>query len=72
MFWIVLIIMFAVFATVLDSMLGKIVIGAAVTAIGLLLLYWITGLSFFIILAKICAIITVVTIVGAILRGIFG
>lgn len=72
MFWIVLIIMFAVFATVLDSMLGKIVIGAAVTAIGLLLLYWITGLSFFIILAKICTIITVVTIVGAILRGIFG
>lgn len=72
MFWIVLIIIFAIFATVLDSTLGKIVIGAAVVAIGLLLLSWITGLSLLITLAKVCTIIIIVTIVGAILLAIIG
>ena len=72
MFWIVVIIICAVIAASLDSILGKIVIGAAVVAIGLLLLSWITGISFLITLAKVCAIIIVVAIVGAILLAIIG
>ena len=72
MFWIVVIIICAIIATSLDSVLGKIVIGAAVVAIGLLLLSWITGMSFLITLAKVCAVIIVVAIVGAILLAIIG
>ena len=72
MFWIVVIIICAVIAASLDSILGKIVIGAAVVAIGLLLLSWITGISFLITLAKVCAVIIVVAIVGAILLAIIG
>ena len=72
MFWIVVIIICAVIAASLDSILEKIVIGAAVVAIGLLLLSWITGISFLITLAKVCAIIIVVAIVGAILLAIIG
>ena len=72
MFWIVVIIICAIIAASLDSVLGKIVIGAAVVAIGLLLLSWITGMSFLIILAKVCAVIIVVAIVGAILLAIIG
>ncbi len=70
MFWIVLIIICVLIAACLDSVLGKIVIGAAVAAIGLLLLAWITGMSFLITLAKVCAVIIVVAIVGAILFAI--
>ena len=72
MFWIVVIIICAIIATSLDSVLGKIVIGAAVVAIGLLLLSWITGMSFLITLAKVCAVVIVVAIVGAILLAIIG
>lgn len=72
MFWIVAIIMCAVVAACLDSVLGKIVVGAAVVAIGLLLLSWITGMSFFITLARACAAIIVVAIVGAILLAMIG
>ncbi len=72
MFWIVVIIICAIIAASLDSVLGKIVIGAAVVAIGLLLLSWITGMSFLITLAKVCAVIIVVAIVGAILLAIIG
>lgn len=72
MFWIVVIIIFAIIAASLDSILGKIVIGAAVVAIGLLLLSWITGISFLITLAKVCAVVIVVAIVGAILLAIIG
>lgn len=72
MFWIVVIIICAVIAASLDSILGKIVIGAAVVAIGLLLLSWITGISFLITLAKVCAVVIVVAIVGAILLAIIG
>ena len=72
MFWIVVIIICAIIAASLDSVLGKIVIGAAVVALGLLLLSWITGMSFLITLAKVCAVIIVVAIVGAILLAIIG
>lgn len=70
MFWIVVIIIVVLVAASLDSILGKIVIGSAVIAIGLLLLAWITGMSFLITLAKVCAAIIVVTIVGALLLAI--
>ena len=72
MFWVIVIIICAVIAASLDSLLGKIVIGAAVVAIGLLLLSWITGMSFLITLAKVCAVIIVVAIVGAILLAFIG
>lgn len=72
MFWIVIIIICAVIAASLDSVLGKIVIGAAVVAIGLLLLSWITGMSFLITLAKVCAVIIVLAIVGAVLLASIG
>lgn len=72
MFWIVVIIICAIIAASLDSVLGKIVIGSAVVAIGLLLLSWITGISFLVTLAKVCAAIIVVAIVGAILLAIIG
>ena len=72
MFWIVVIVICAVIAASLDSVLGKIVIGAAVVAVGLLLLSWITGVVFLITLAKACAVIIVVSIVGAILMAIIG
>ena len=72
MFWIVVIVICAIIAASLDSLIGKIVIGAAVVAIGLLLLSWITGVSVLVTLAKACAVIIIVTIVGAILRKIIG
>ncbi|MGN0467220.1 MAG: hypothetical protein ACI4GY_00660 [Acutalibacteraceae bacterium] len=70
MIWIILLIICVIIAAILDSFLGKIVIGAAVVAIGFLLLSWITGMSLFITLAKACAVIIVVVIAGAILLGI--
>lgn len=72
MFWVIVIVICAVIAVSLDSILGKIVFGSAVVAIGLLLLRWITGISFLVTLAKVCAVIIVVTIVGAILLAILG
>lgn len=72
MFWIIAIVICAIIAVSLDSALGKIVIGAAVVAIGLLLLTWITGVGFFVTLAKVCAVVIVVVIVGAILLAIKG
>ena len=71
MFWIVVIIIVALIAVSLESILGKIVFGAGVVAIGCLLLRWITGLALFVALAKVCAIIMVVTIVAALLIAIF-
>lgn len=70
--WIVVIIIVALIAASLESIPGKIVAGAAVVAIGLLLLSWITGLSFLITLAKVCAAIIVITIVGTILLALIG
>ena len=70
MFWIVVIIIVALIAASLDSVFGKIVIGSAVVATGLLLLAWITGVSFLLTLARVCAAIIVITIVVAILLAI--
>lgn len=70
MFWIVVIIIVALIAASLDSVFGKIVIGSAVVAIGLLLLAWITGVGFLLTLARVCAAIIVITIVIAILLAI--
>ena len=72
MFWIIAIIVCAIVATSLDYTLGKVVIGAAVAAIGFLLLSWITGIGFLITLAKVCAVVIVVAIIGAILLSIIG
>ena len=71
MFLVVVLIIFAVIATFLDTSLGKMVIGSAVAAIGLLLLSWITGAALFITLTKVCAVVIVVGIFGAILYSIF-
>lgn len=70
MFWVVVIIIVALIAVSLESILGKIVFGSGVIAIGLLLLRWITGLAVFVTLAKVCAIIMVVTVIAAILMAI--
>lgn len=72
MFWVIVVIICAVIAASLDSVLGKVVIGAAVVAIGLLLISWITGMGFLITLAKLCAVIIVVAIIGAVLLAIIG
>lgn len=72
MAWFVIIIIVALIAASLDSVVGKIVVGAAVLAIGLLLLRWITGFTFFVTLAKVCAVVMVVTVIGAILAAIIG
>lgn len=71
MFWVIVIIIVALIAVSLESILGKVVFGAGVVAIGLLLLRWITGLALFVTLAKVCAIVMVVTIVAALLIAIF-
>ena len=70
--WIVVIVIVALVAVSLESIPGKIVAGAAVIAIGLLLLSWITGFGFLITLAKVCAAIIVITIVGTILLALIG
>lgn len=72
MFWVVAIIVVAVIAASLDSVPGKIVAGAAVVAVGLLLLSWITGVSFLVTLAKVCAVLIVVVIVGVIVMALIG
>ena len=69
--WIALIIAVAIIAAMLDSDVGKVFFGAGAVAIGLLLLRWITGISLFVTLAKICAIIMVVVVIGMILMAIF-
>ena len=67
---IVLIVFIAIVATFAESMVGKIVLSAALLAIGLLLLRWITGIVFLVTLAKACAVIMVVVIVGALLLAL--
>ena len=72
MFWVVVIIVVALIAAGLESIPGKIVAGASVLAIGLLLLRWITGAALFVTLAKVCAAVIVITIVGALLLALIG
>ena len=67
-----IVVIVALLVTLLDSLPGKIVLSATVLAIGLLLLRWITGVALFVTLAKVCAIIIVIAIVGTILLTIIG
>ena len=69
MFWIIF---FAILIVVCASTGGKIVIGATVLALGFLLLSWITEIGLLVSLAKICAVVIVVVIVGSILVALFG
>ena len=68
--WVALFVIIALVATFADSIFGKIVMSATVLAIGLLLLKWITGITIFVVLAKVCAVIIVVAIVVSILISI--
>ncbi len=70
--WIVLIVILTIIAACLESLPGKMIAGSAIVAIGCLLLRWITGVALFIIFAKACAIIIVITIVGIILSALMG
>lgn len=77
MFWIIAIVVIcsivaSVFDSVFNSAFGRFVIGASVVAIGLLLLKWITGIGFFVTLAKACAAVIVVAVIGVILLAIIG
>ena len=72
MFWVILIVAVMIVAACLDSKVGKIVIGSGVVALGFLILSWITGAGFFITLAKACAVLIVVVLVGMIVLSIIG
>lgn len=72
MFWVVLLIICGIVSLCLESTVGKMVFGSGVLAIGLLFLYWITGISLLITMAKICAIVIVVCTIGALLIAIIG
>lgn len=65
--WIILLIIVGLVAAFADSIVGRIVLSAAVVAVGLLLLRWITGIALFVTLSKVCAVVIVIVIVGAIL-----
>lgn len=68
--WIVLFVIIGLLAIFADSVPGKITLSASVLTVGLLLLRWITGIVFFVTLAKVCVTVMVVAIVGAILCAI--
>ena len=68
--WICVIVIISLLVTILDSLPGKIIAGASSVAVGLLLLKWITGIVFFATLAKVCAVVIVIVIVGAILLAL--
>ena len=73
MIWVIaIVIICSIVASIFDSTFGRFVIGASVVAIGFLLLKLITGIGFFLTLAKVCAAIIVVAIVGVILLAIIG
>lgn len=68
--WIIFLVIVGLVAVFADSIVGKIVLSAVVLAIGLLLLRWITGVALFVTLAKVCAIVIVTVLVGAILLAL--
>lgn len=70
--WIILIVILAIIAACLESLPGKLVAGSIVIAIGCLLLRWITGIELFVTLAKACAVIIVLLIVGIVLLALKG
>ena len=55
----------------MESKTGKILLSTGLIALGCLLLDMITGFDLFITLAKLCAIIIVVVIIGVIVMSIF-
>ena len=70
--WVIFFAILGLIAVCLDSVPGKVIFGCGILAIGFLLISWITGTGFLISLAKICAVIIVVVIVGVILLAIIG
>ena len=68
MFWTILFVVMLIVGACLDSISGKIVFGSAVIAIGLLLISWITDISFFLTLAKLCAVVIVIVIAYILLK----
>ena len=68
--WIIAIVAVVLISMFLESDLGKVVAGCGVIAIGLLLLKWITGWGFLVTLAKACAVIMVVVIIGVIVMAL--
>ena len=72
MWWVIVLVIIAMIAVGLESVPGKIIAGATVVAIGFLLLRWITGIGLLVTLAKVCAVVIVVTIVGSILIALIG
>lgn len=72
MFWVIFVIVVILFAMLMDSEVGKLAVGLGIAAIGLLLLKWITGWGFFVVLAKICAVLLVLIVIGVVLMNLFG
>lgn len=70
--WAVLIIALMIISACMESKTGKIILSAGMIALGCLLLDLITGMGLFITLAKLCAIVIVVVIVGVIVLAIIG
>ena len=70
--WTAIIIITIIISLLLDSALGKLITGAGVLALGLLIVSWITGFDLLIIFAKTCAVVIVVAIVGVILLALIG
>lgn len=67
MFWLVT---FILVALILSTVTGRIVVGATVLALGSLLMAWISGFGFFLTLARVCAAVIVIVIVGGILLAL--
>lgn len=70
--WAVLIIALMIISACMESKTGKIILSAGMIALGCLVLDLITGMGLFVTLAKLCAIVIVVVIVGVIVLAIIG
>ena len=70
--WVALIIALMVISACMESKTGKIILSAGIVALGCLLLDVITGMDLFINLAKLCAVVIVVVIVGVVILAIIG
>lgn len=70
--WVVSIIALMIISACMESKTGKIILSAGMIALGCLVLDLITGMGLFVTLAKLCAIVIVVVIVGVIVFAIIG
>ena len=70
--WAVLIIALMIISACMESKTGKIILSAGMIALGCLVVDLITGMGLFVTLAKLCAIVIVVVIVGVIVLAIIG